>query len=250
MELHELIAGLDGAQDVYERGRPGYTPRLLEALIDGCGMTAGARVLDLGAGTGKLARPLLAAGYDVVAIEPLDSMRAALVDAIGPGRVHAGTAEAIPLPDDDVDAVLCGDSYHWFDPDRAPAELHRVLRPGGGVGLIWRWPDPDAGPDWAQRLGDLLDAVRPEHPGFTPDRGADGLVRHGGFAALRRSRIAFEHHSSAADLCAYVASISFVALLTADRRAALLREVAELVEGVHEPLALPMFADTWFTQRD
>ena len=220
MELHELIAGLDGAQDLYERGRPAYPPELIEAIARACGLAPGARVLDLGAGTGKLSLPLLEAGYDVVAVEPLESMRARLAAKIGAERVHAGTAEAIPLPDGSVDAVVCGDSYHWFDPDTAPAEIHRVLRPGGAVGLTWRWAEGARGPAWVPEFERLLEAVRPEHPGFTADRGTGGLERHGGFSPVVRSRESFEHRTTVAGLCAYAASITYVAVLPEQRRAA------------------------------
>ncbi len=67
------------------------------------------------------------AGFDVVAVEPLAELRGALTDAIGAERVLAGTAEAIPLPDAAVAAAVCGDAFHWFDRERAPAELHRVV---------------------------------------------------------------------------------------------------------------------------
>jgi SAM-dependent methyltransferase len=245
--LHDLLSGLDEAQ--YDRSRPPYTAEVLSALTTGCGVKPGARVLDLGAGTGLLTRPLLDAGYEVIAVEPLEGMRTALASAIGAERVHDGTAEAIPLPDASIDAVVCGDAYHWFDADRAPAELHRVLRPGGGLGLTWRWADSPDDNGWVKALGRLLESVRPEHPGFTVDRGTDGLARHGGFEPVRRERVTFTHTTDADGVCAYVASITFVALLPADRRAALLRDVAGLLERTQQPFAMPMFADVWLTRR-
>ena len=248
MQLHRLIAGLD--EDVYERGRPDYPPALVETLTAGCGVAPGGRVLDLGAGTGKLARPLLAAGFDVVAVEPLERMRAVLARSLGADRALPGTAEAIPLPDASVDAVICGDSYHWFDADRAPREIHRVLRPGGGVALVWRWADAGAGTAaWIGRFETLLEAVRPEHPGFTEDRGARGLERHGGFTALRRLRERFSHTTDVDGLCAYVASITYVGLLDEAQRARLLADVATLVADEPAPFTVPMFADVWLTSR-
>lgn len=244
MDLHELIAGLDGAQDLYERGRPPYPPALVHELAGLCGIAPGAVVLDLGAGTGKLSRALLDAGFEVAAVEPLESMRSFLAAAIGPGRVQGGTAEAIPHDDRSFDAVLCGDSYHWFDPVRAPAEIHRVLRPGGALGLVWRWVDSAPGENaWTADLRRLLDSVRPDHPGFTDDRGSDALTRHGGFSPPVRSSIALEHRTSSDDLCAYVASLTFVALLERSQREQLLLRVAELVEDLPQPVRLPMLAD-------
>ena len=92
-------------------------------------LAPGAPVLDLAAGTGKLSRALLAAGLDVVAVEPQTALRARLAGAIGADRVREGVAEAIPLPDGSVAAVTVADGFHWFDSGRALPEIRRVLVP-------------------------------------------------------------------------------------------------------------------------
>src|SRR5215211_1699307 len=144
--LHALVAGFADVAAVYDRGRPEYPPAAVERIVAELGVNRTdppARVLDLGAGTGKLTRPLLDAGLDVVAVEPLPAMRAALATAIGPERALDGRAEAIPLGDASVDAAVCADAFHWFDGDRAAAELHRVVRPGGAVMALWTVNDDD-----------------------------------------------------------------------------------------------------------
>ena len=96
--------------------------------------------VDLAAGSGKLTRALAPRFAEVVAVEPNDDMRAVLAGRSADVRVLAGTAERMPLPDDSADAVFVGDAFHWFDGAAAVAELDRVLRPGGGVALLWnRW---------------------------------------------------------------------------------------------------------------
>src|SRR5689334_21449167 len=136
-DLHALVAGFADAAEVYERGRPGYPPPVVERVVAELGVERGARVLDLGAGTGKLTRPLLAAGLDVVGVEPLAGMRAALAAGVGVERALDGRAEAIPLADGSLDGAVSADAFHWFDGERAAAELHRVLRPGAGLVVMW-----------------------------------------------------------------------------------------------------------------
>ncbi|HEY7076434.1 MAG TPA: class I SAM-dependent methyltransferase, partial [Solirubrobacteraceae bacterium] len=133
--------------DAYERARPPYP----DAALRWC-LPEGARAaLDLGAGTGKLTRGLLALGLDVTAVEPLAEMRAHLPAA---ARALDGSAEAIPLPDAAVDAVFAGQAFHWFDRDRALAEVARVLRPGGTLGLLWNRLDDRVG--WVAELSDVV----------------------------------------------------------------------------------------------
>ena len=132
------------AAQEYDRSRPTYPVEAVRAALP-----AGARrVLDLGAGTGKLTGVLLDLGLDVVAVEPDAGMRALL-----PGRAEAlaGSAEDLPLPDGSVDAVLAGQAFHWFDRDRALPEMARVLRPGGTVGLLWNLRDTSV--DWVRAVG-------------------------------------------------------------------------------------------------
>src|SRR3954447_3114835 len=155
--LHPLAAaGFADVAAAYDRGRPDYPA----ALIDVLGLPAGARVLDLAAGTGKLTRVLRAAGFDVVPVEPLPAMR-----ALVPGALD-GTAEAIPLDDGSVDAVTIADAWHWFDRAAASLELERVLRPGGLAAILWQYPRGDAVPEWSHALGEILLPLRGEHPGF------------------------------------------------------------------------------------
>src|SRR5919107_4462749 len=107
--LHALVAGFADVAAVYDRGRPEYPPAAVKRIVAELGVEPGARVLDLGAGTGKLTRPLLAAGLDVVGLEPLAGMRAALADGVGAERVLDGRAEAIPLPDASLDGAVSAD---------------------------------------------------------------------------------------------------------------------------------------------
>jgi SAM-dependent methyltransferase len=122
----------------YAAHRPDYAPAAVRWAIE---RAPGPRVLDLGAGTGKLTGTLAELGADVVAVEPdpamLDELRSALPDV----RALAGSAESIPLPDGSVDAVLAGNALHWFDMSVAGAEIAKVLEPGGVLAGLWNVMD-------------------------------------------------------------------------------------------------------------
>ena len=156
-DLYRL--SFEAVAEQYERARPTYADDALRWLVDRIGIGPGRRVLDLAAGTGKLTRQLVALGASVVAVEPGDAMRSLLERVVPEAEALAGSAEAIPLADASVDAITVGQAYHWFRPEEALAEMHRVLRPGGAVALLWNQWDED---DPLQReIDGLLEPLRP-----------------------------------------------------------------------------------------
>jgi SAM-dependent methyltransferase len=212
--------------EAYERGRPAYPREALEWLAERLGLGPGATVVDVGAGTGKLTRQLLATGARVIAVEPMDEMRRVLSAAVPDADVVAGTAEAIPLPDASADAVTAGQAAHWFGPDDAAAEIARVLRPGGGVAFIWNARDLDD-PLQAAIEG-LITPSRNRAPVDTWYRWRDAFAR-GPFTPLERRDFRHVHELAADDVPALVASFSYVGALPPQEREAVLRRVRELV---------------------
>jgi SAM-dependent methyltransferase len=149
----------------YELGRPSWPSAALDVVERELQLRSDARVLDLGAGTGKLTRLLLDRFASVVAAEPDAPMRA-LIPA--EAEVLASAAEQIPMPDDSFAAVFCGESFHWFDWKRAIPEIARVLIPGGGLVLLWNRPSGGlSSAEWPPEVGEaldrLVDPIPPEH---------------------------------------------------------------------------------------
>lgn len=134
----------------YERGRPTYPPEAIDWLLP----AAAVDVLDLGAGTGKLTVRLAERGLSVTAVDPIPEMLEVLSNSLPSVPALLGSAEDIPLPDNSVDAVLVAQAWHWFDPDRAAAEVARVLRPGGRLGLVWNIRDERLG--WVKDLNRII----------------------------------------------------------------------------------------------
>jgi SAM-dependent methyltransferase len=138
----------------YAQNRPDYPAAAVRWCVAPVGRDlAGLRVLDLGAGTGKLTAVLASLGADVTAVEPDPAMLAELRRQVPSARALLGPAEAIPLDDGSVEAVLCGQSMHWFDMARAVPEIARVLVPGGTLGALWNSDDDRV--DWVAGLSDV-----------------------------------------------------------------------------------------------
>jgi SAM-dependent methyltransferase len=237
--LHPLAAKFAGVALAYERGRPNYAPAVGGALAAELGLRTGAPVLDLAAGTGKLSRALLAAGLEVVAVEPQDAMRERLVAGIGAERVREGVAEDIPLDDASVQAVTVGDGFHWFDQARAVEEIRRVLEPGGGLAILTTIPDW-GGASWSHEVGTLLMELRPEHPYFDGPPWHRAVQAAGGWSDPWEVRVTTSQPADPESIVAYVASMSFVAALPDQERTARLARVAELVESGETPDEMPV----------
>jgi ubiquinone/menaquinone biosynthesis C-methylase UbiE len=143
--LHASSFGAAAA--AYAEHRPNYAQAAVRWALE---LAPGPRVLDLGGGTGKLTATLVALGAEVIAVEPDSAMLTELRRALPAVRALPGSAEAIPLPDASVDAVLAGNALHWFDMNVAGPEIARVLAPGGILAGLWNVMDNRV--DWVAGL--------------------------------------------------------------------------------------------------
>lgn len=219
----ELVA------DVYERSRPGYPPEAVAWIAERLGLRAGRTVLDLAAGTGKLTRALLNGGARVIAVEPGDAMRAEL-DRVAPdAETLRGSAEEIPLPDASVDAITVGQGFHWFRHDEAIPELHRVLRPGGGVALVWNLRDADA--PLQHEISELIAPFVPQDRPAAEESQLQ-LAESELFGPLEERRFAFVQKLDTATLAERIASVSFVAAAPPAARRELDAKLRVVAEGL------------------
>jgi SAM-dependent methyltransferase len=201
-------------------------------------------VLDLGAGTGKLTRALVKTGAHVMAVEPGEAMLAQLKLAVPNVEALHGAAEAIPLPDASVDAVTVGQAFHWFRHDEAIPELHRVLRLGGGVALVWNMRDQDS--TLQRKISDL---IAPLAAGRAVAQDTNRFLAESGlFGSVEERRFSFVHELDADAFVDRILSNSFVAAAPAETRAELARKLRELAAAEGGLVAFPYVTDVYVSR--
>ncbi len=238
MPVDDVAArGFQAGAAAYELARPGYPDEAVEALASGLSVGPGTEVCDLAAGTGKLTRRLLGLGASVVAVEPVDAMRAQARSVVPGAVVVDGTAESIPLPDASVDVVTVAQAFHWFDAPAALAEIGRVLRPGGGLALLWN--ERDEASAWVAEMSRLIrwherTVSRYQHVDW-----AEVVAEPGAYTSLEEVVVRWEQPMTRAILADRVRSISYIAVMPPTERERLAAEVTSLVVRLPEPFPLP-----------
>ena len=226
---HAAAEGFASHAEAYARGRPDYPPQAVDWLREDVGVAAGKTVLDLGSGTGKFLSTLRATGAKMIAVEPVAAMRAQLVAKNPDVEALEGTAESIPLPAESVDAVVCAQAFHWFATPRALAEIRRVLKPGGALGLIWNARDESV--DWVRAITDIITPYEGDAPRYYTGKWREVFPAEG-FGPLAARRFPWVHSGAPENVIVdRTCSSSFIAALPADEHAAVAARLRQLIEA-------------------
>ena len=220
----EQAVSFGAAADEYERARPEYPAEAIEWIVPAEARTA----VDVGAGTGKLTRALLACGLEVTAVEPSDGMRERLEAELPRARALAGRGERLPLADASVDLVTYAQAWHWVDEEEALTEAARVLLPGGRLACVWNLRDDESG--WMREVSELI--ARFGSNTMVPPDYSFGA----GFGATERLVIPWSRPMTGELLVELLASRSYVIVAPEEERQELFAEVRELV-ATHPELA-------------
>ncbi|MBS1907480.1 MAG: class I SAM-dependent methyltransferase [Actinobacteria bacterium] len=207
----------------YEKGRPEYRPDAVAWLLEP--LAVGDRaVVDIGAGTGKLTRAVLAlGGTSVTAVDPDPQMLDALREKTPGVEAVTGTAEALPLPDASADAATLGQAWHWVDPVAASAEIGRIVRPGGVLGLIWNVRDDRT--EWVRRLTAIMGGSAAEEM-----IAADAVRVAAPFGQLDERRWEWTREMTRAELHAMASSRSLIIMSSSEEKARIARAMDALFD--------------------
>lgn len=238
MPVDDVAArGFDAGAVAYEAARPGYPDEVVAVLAEQLGVGLETRVLDLAAGTGKLTRRLVDLGASVLAVEPVEGMRAQLVSVLPEVEAVDGTAEDIPLPTPSSTSSRWPRPSTGSTPGLPSTEIARVLKPGGAFALLWN--EGDETTPWVAEMSRLIrwherTVSRYQHVDW-----ARIVAEADRFTPLQEHTTPWDQPMTRELLAERVRSISYIAAVPAGERERLAAEVVYLVSRLPEPFALP-----------
>jgi len=232
-DVHRSAAiGYSRNAKVYVQGRPEYPQEVEQWLRIRLGLREGKTVLDLGAGTGKFSKWLSSIGVKVIALDPVAAMLEQLSKEQPHIKTRVGSAESIPLESNSLDAVVCAQSLHWFAFVAALAEIRRVLRPGGQLGLIWNVRDESV--EWVAALTRLIAPFEGGTPRYRTQEWRS-LFPAQGFGPIREERFANDHVGPPEEvILAHILSVSFIAALGGEQRSIVESQLRQMIDSTPE----------------
>ncbi|MFQ6592307.1 MULTISPECIES: class I SAM-dependent methyltransferase [Pseudomonas] len=212
----------------YAQGRPDYPRQLIGWLGEALGVEPQSTVIDLGAGTGKFTRLLSTLTPALIAVEPIAAMAAQLIRSLPDVRLVEGTAESIPLGDATADAVVCAQAFHWFATQAALAQIHRVLKPGGRLGLVWNVRDESV--DWVAAISAIITPYEGDTPRFHTGRWREAFTGKY-FSAPELTCFPYQHVGSPQEVIMdRFLSVSFIAALPDAEKAKVRAQLQALID--------------------
>ena len=211
----------------YAQGRPDYPRQLTGWLADALQISAQSTVIDLGAGTGKFTRLLSSLAPTLIAVEPVAAMGAQLAKLLPDVRLVDGTAESIPLATASADALVCAQAFHWFSTRAALAEIHRVLKPDGRLGLVWNVRDESV--DWVAAITEIITPYEGDTPRFHSGRWREAFTGEY-FSDPEMICFPYSHVGSPQEVIMdRFLSVSFIAALPAAEKAEVTAQLRNLI---------------------
>jgi ubiquinone/menaquinone biosynthesis C-methylase UbiE len=233
LSIHSAAAqGYQNISDVYESGRPDFPPEAISFLAQTLAIQRESCVLDLAAGTGKLTRCLVPLSAYITAVEPVESMGSKFTALLPKIPLLSGTAEAIPLRNESMDVVLVATAFHWFDGEKALIEIHRVLKPGGRLGLLWNVRDESK--EWVAEMMNIVEphaGGAPRYKSFIWKKAFEQTVL---FTPLKKASFPFIQKGNLKTVLDRVRSISFISALEEEAKNRILAEVKKYLENRSE----------------
>jgi SAM-dependent methyltransferase len=229
----------DSVAASYDVARPDYPPQLFDDLITLAGLTADARILEIGCATGKASRTLLERGYSITCVElgPQLAEEARRMLARYPIEIDVAAFEDWQPRAAPFDLVFAASAWHWVDPDARYEKAHDVLRPGGHLAF---WGAEHAFPEgydpFFSEIQDVYDeigeGIEGEWPPLPPDLVADDsaeIEASGLFVDVQVRRYVWDRTYSAERYLALLDTFSGHIAMEAAKRDRLYREIRERI---------------------
>ncbi len=244
--------GFSAQAVTYAQGRPGYPRQLTGWLNNALHIDAHSTVVDLGAGTGKFTRLLSTLAPTLIAVEPVQAMGAQLRTLLPDVRLVNGTAESIPLETASADALVCAQAFHWFSTEAALAEIHRVLKPNGRLGLVWNVRDESV--DWVAAITQIITPYEGDTPRFHSGHWREAFTGRY-FSEPELTCFAYTHVGSPQEVIIdRFLSVSFIAVLSEAEKATVTAQLQALIDTHpdlkgRETVAFPYQTQAYVCQR-